>query len=71
MPATDYADFVIHAQRRNARSREYATISSLLRRENVVQPTVRYRDLDDLLERLDAEVVPKAEAKLSEVRPPA
>lgn len=55
----------------NRTGKEYATFSSIRRRQNVVQPTVRYRDLDDLLEKLDGEVVPNAEAKLDEVRPPA
>lgn len=51
--------------------KEYALFESIRRRENVVKPTVRYRDLDDLLAKLDSEVVPKAEAKLIEVRPQA
>ena len=37
---------------------------------NVVKPTIRYRDVDDLIEKLDTVVVPQAEAKLTEVRPP-
>jgi hypothetical protein len=41
----------------------------ILRRQNVVKPPIRYRDFDDLKPKLDAEVVPKAEAKLLEVRP--
>jgi hypothetical protein len=36
---------------------------------NVVKPTIRYRSLNDLLKKLDEEVVPQAEAKLKEVRP--
>jgi hypothetical protein len=35
-----------------------------------VKPTIRYRDIEDLLDKLDTEVVPRAEAKLAEVRPP-
>jgi CHAT domain len=54
----------------NQTGREYATFSSVKRRPNVVKPTVRYRDLDDLLAKLDATVVPAAEQKLDEVRPP-
>ena len=49
--------------------KEYATFASIQRRENVAKPTVRYRDLDDLLEKLDDEVVPKAEALLEKMRP--
>ena len=52
----------------NQTGREYATFSSVQRRPNVVKPTVRYRDLDDLLQKLDAVVVPLAEQKLEEVR---
>jgi hypothetical protein len=32
---------------------------------------MRYWGLDDLIEKLDHDLVPKAEAKLDEVRPPA
>lgn len=49
--------------------KEYATFSSVRRRQNVVQPTVRYRDAEDLMKKLDEEVVPLAERKLTEVRP--
>jgi len=54
----------------NRTGKEYATLSSLLRFANVVKPTVRYRNLDDLIEKLQKEVVPLAEKKLLEVRPP-
>jgi hypothetical protein len=53
----------------NRTGREYATFSSVQRRENVVKPTVRYNNLEDLIKKLDEEVVPKAEQKLLEVRP--
>ncbi len=53
----------------NRTGREYATFPSIQRRENVLKPTLRYRDLDDLLKKLDQEVVPRAEAKLATVRP--
>jgi hypothetical protein len=53
----------------NRTGREYATFSSVQRRENVVKPTVRYSNLDDLVKKLDEEVVPMAEQKLLEVRP--
>lgn len=55
----------------NRTGKEYATFSSLLRSANVVKPTVRYRNLDDLEEKLKNQVVPLAEKKLLEVRPPA
>src|SRR5262245_45856527 len=42
----------------NKSGKEFATFASIRRRENVVQPTLRYRDLDDLLKKLDAVVVP-------------
>ena len=53
----------------NRTGKEYATFSSVQRRENVVKPTVRYRDLDDMIKKLDEQVVPLAEKKLAEVRP--
>lgn len=46
----------------NEGGREFATFASLARRPNVVQPTVRYRSVDDLLRKLDREIVPAAEA---------
>jgi hypothetical protein len=55
----------------NKTGREYATFESVKRRINVVKPTIRYRDIEDLIAKLDTEVVPLAEAKLTEVRPPA
>ena len=55
----------------NQGGREYATFPSLQRRENVIKPTVRYKTLPDLMRKLDAQVVPQAEAKLTDVRPPA
>ena len=55
----------------NKSGREFATFESIKRRINVVKPTIRYRDIEDLLDKLDTEVVPRAEAKLAEVRPPA
>lgn len=36
----------------------------------MVTPTIRYDGLDDLLEKLDGQVVPLAESRLNEVRPP-
>jgi hypothetical protein len=54
----------------NWTGKEYATFESIKRRVNVVKPTIRYRDVDDLIEKLDTEVVPQAETKLGEVRPP-
>jgi hypothetical protein len=54
----------------NATGREFATFESIRRRANVVKPTIRYRDVDDLVEKLDTAVVPQAETKLRQVRPP-
>ena len=53
----------------NRTGKEYATFSSVQRRENVVKPTVRYNNVDDLVKKLDEQVVPLAEEKLLEVRP--
>ena len=52
----------------NYGGKEYATFSSIQRKSSVVQPTTRYRNVNDLCKRLD-EIVLKAEAKLEEVRP--
>lgn len=53
----------------NQTGKEYATFSSVQRRENVVKPTVRYRDIDDLMKKLEEQVVPLAEKTLATVRP--
>ena len=55
----------------NSTGKEYATFESIKRRVNVVKPTIRYRGVDDLIQKLDTQVVPQAETKLREVRPPA
>jgi len=55
----------------NRTGKEWATFSSLQREQNVIKPTLRYRDLDDLLSKLVDEIVPMAEAKRLEVMPPA
>jgi hypothetical protein len=52
----------------NRTGKEYATFSSIRRRENVVKPTVRYRDPDDLMEKIRQQVVPLAEKMLSEIQ---
>jgi len=52
------------------RDREYATFSSIKRRENVIKPTLRYRSTEDLLDRLTREAIPRAERKLAAIRPP-
>jgi len=49
---------------------EYATFESIRRFNNVIKPTVRYRDAADLIAKLDAEILALAEAKRSEIRPP-
>ena len=51
----------------NLRGREYAAFASLQRRENVMKPTLRYRNLDDLLGKIDKQV-PHAEKKRSELQ---
>jgi hypothetical protein len=48
----------------------YATFLDIAREANVV-PMSRYRDIKDLLKKLDDELIPRAEAKLAEVRPAA
>jgi hypothetical protein len=55
----------------NESGREYATFASLCRRANVVQPTIRYRTVEDLRAKLDRTAIPQAEAKLEAVRPPS
>jgi hypothetical protein len=35
----------------------------------VIKPTIRHRDLEDLIEKLEIHVVPRAEARLATVRP--
>jgi hypothetical protein len=47
--------------------KEYALFASLQRYKNVVSPAVRYRDLDDLLEKIDLQVVPLAEKRRSRI----
>jgi len=54
----------------NETGKEYATFESIKRRVQVVKPTIRYRNVDDLIAKLDSQVVPAAETKLTEVRPP-
>ena len=49
----------------------YSLFESVSRKPNVVKPTLRYRDVDDLMSKLDAQVIAKAEAKLRKVRPRA
>lgn len=53
----------------NEGGREFATFSSLARRPNMVQPTLRYRDLADLVDKIDRAIVPAAEARRSEMQP--
>jgi len=54
----------------SGKGKEFATFESIKRRVNVVRPTIRYSDVDDLKRKLDTDVVPQAETKLIEVRPP-
>ena len=51
--------------------REFATFSSLARRPDMVEPTLRYRDLKDLTVKIRRDVVPLAEACRSEMLPDA
>lgn len=51
--------------------RPYALFRDFDQRNNVVKPLVRYRDVDELEALLDREIVPLAEKKLAEVRPPS
>jgi hypothetical protein len=53
----------------NQTGREYATFSSIRRRPNVLRPTVRYRDVEDLQRKLESTIISRAEAKLDEVKP--
>jgi len=53
----------------NVGGREYATFDSVRRRPNVVQPTLRYKNADDLVDKVEREGVPSAEAKLAATRP--
>jgi hypothetical protein len=55
----------------NQRGREFATFAALARRPNVAQPTLRYENVDDLVEKLDRQVVPAAEALKEQLKPPA
>jgi hypothetical protein len=53
----------------NEGGREFATFASLARRPNVVQPTLRYRNVEDLLRKIDREIVPAAEALREKMLP--
>lgn len=54
----------------NRTGKLYSTTDNIFRRENVVQPVVRYRNVEDLLGKLDDEVLSPAEEKRNKVRPP-
>lgn len=49
--------------------REFATFAALARRPNVAQPTIHYRNVDDLKQKLKAQIVPLAEAMREKLRP--
>jgi len=49
----------------NARGREFATFAAIGRRENVVRPILRYKNIGELLDKVTREGVPRAEAKLA------
>jgi hypothetical protein len=50
-------------------AREFATFSALARKPNVAQPTLRYRDIDDLTKKLERQIVPTAEKLREQLRP--
>lgn len=52
----------------NEGGREFATFASIARRPNVVVPTLRYRNIEDLMHKFDREIVPAAEAKRRELQ---
>jgi hypothetical protein len=54
-----------------ASQREYPVSDHILRRESVVKPVVRYRNVKDLLAVLDDEVLAPAEALYEELKPGA
>lgn len=54
----------------NQSGKEWGTFLSISRAPQVIKPTVRYRGIDDLIRKLEDEIIAKAEAKLVEVRPP-
>jgi len=53
----------------NEDGREFATFASLARRPNVIQPTLRYRNIEDLTRKIDRDIVPAAEARKREMQP--
>jgi hypothetical protein len=53
----------------NEGGREFATFSALARRPNVAQPTLRYKNADDLAGKLDRQIVPTAESLREQLRP--
>ena len=55
----------------NEGGREFATFDSIARRPNVVQPTLRYRNVADLETKLDAQIVGAAEKTRRAVLPKA
>jgi hypothetical protein len=51
--------------------REYPVSDHILRRDSVLKPIVRYRDVPHLLSMLDAQIIQPAEALYSKLRPGA
>lgn len=52
----------------NKTGKPYATFEGIVRRENVIKPLLRYDNLEDLLQRLDKEVVSPAENKIQQLQ---
>jgi hypothetical protein len=48
---------------------EYTVAYNILRRESVVKPVVKYRDLDDLIEVLEERVLGPAESLYAKLKP--
>lgn len=55
----------------NATGSQVASFENLPARRNIVEPAIRYRNIDDLVVKLGSDAVPRAESKLKEVRPPS
>jgi hypothetical protein len=53
----------------NEGGREFATFSALARRPNVAQPTLRYKNVEDLAAKLDEVIVPIAEGLKKQLQP--
>jgi len=52
----------------NDSGKEYATFRSIQRKDQVLKPTLRYRSIPDLLEKLESELIPRTEALVAVAR---